>query len=464
MVLNRYEYSEIKKDALPTSWQSQVALDELKEFLQQNWDQRRAFYNDADEEERKQQFLDFIGSQGIKTKKYVGTIVFKGEQLNIFPRVFKEKPGDHSADNLTTKYLLNNLLKWIEYCNKLDYQILNISSDIEDSEDLKELFITLYINYVKAAIKRGVYFRYVEETEDSPCIKGKLDLKDYLTVKIPNGQASTFRCTYSNFEFDNKVNRIIKYTCKQLYNITSVTNQRELRMILSRLDEVSDVPCSPHDCDGIRLGNMHKNYGIIISMSKMFLLNKMSGFSIDTNETFCFLFPTELLFEGFVGGYMREVLADYGWKIKLQESKMRLVERIVFKEMSSEPKFTMRHDILARKDSTVIILDTKYKEVSRFENNPHYANSINEEVKQADLYQMVTYAWKRGVSDVFLLYPMYRYEEPEQAFPYAVCESPSGNINIHFVRLPFIFEDDESKTHKQLADVIKKIFDVEETN
>ena len=49
--------------------------------------------------------------------------------------------------------------------------------------------------------------------------KGKIDLKDYLISKIPNGQADKFRCTYSNFEFDNAVNRIIKYTCKQLMNI-----------------------------------------------------------------------------------------------------------------------------------------------------------------------------------------------------------------------------------------------------
>lgn len=459
MTLNRYEYSEIKNDDLPVSWRSQNALDELKEFLQQNWDQRSTFYTD-DVKERRQMFLEFIGSKGVKTRKYVGTIVFKGEQLNIFPRVFKTKASNHDAENLTTKYLLNNLVKWIEYCNKLEYPYLNITSELNDSEDLKELFITLYINYVRSAIERGVYFRYVEETEDCHSIKGKFDLKDYLTVKVPTGRTADFRCTYSNFEFDNRVNRIIKYTCKQLYKITTLKNQRSLRLILSRLDEVSDVSCSPHDCDGIRLGNMNRNYGIIISMSKMFLLNKMAGYSMDTNETFCFLFPTELLFEGFVGGYMKEVLADYGGRVKLQESKARLVEKIVFNGLESDPAFTMRHDILVEYKGNVIILDTKYKEISRFDGNPKYADSINEEVKQADLYQMVTYAWKRGVNDVYLLYPMFRYEERESSFPVAVCESPSGNINIHFIRLPFIFEEDEEKTKQELAMVIKSIFEI----
>lgn len=41
---------------------------------------------------------------------------------------------------------------------------------------------------------------------------------------------------------------------------------------------------------------------------------------------------------------------------------------------------------------------------------------------------------------------MYRYEEKEEEFPVAVSESPSGDINVHFIRMPFIFEGDEDRT------------------
>lgn len=78
-------------------------------------------------------------------------------------------------------------------------------------------------------------------------------------------------------EWDNGSNRIIKHTCKLLMNITSKKNQKEIRTILSRLNEVSDVQCKPNDCNNIRLSRMHRHYGVIISMSKMFLLNKMSN-------------------------------------------------------------------------------------------------------------------------------------------------------------------------------------------
>lgn len=460
MVLDRYEYSKIANAKLPSSWQSQMALDELADFLQQNWEQRFVFYEDG-EVKSQQQFLDFVGSGGIRTKKYIGTIVFKGEQLNIYPRVFSTDKEDHDTDDLTQKHMLFNLVKWIEYCNKLDYPFINISSELNDAEDLKELFITLYIGYVRSALERSLYYQYVEETEDCTSIKGKFDFKDYLVTKLPNGQAEKFKCTYSNFEFDNKVNRIIKYTCKQLISITSKRNQKTLRTILTRLNEASDVKCNPNDCNNIRLSKMHRNYGIIISMSKMFLLNKMSNYSIDTNESFCFLFPTDVLFEGFIGGFMKEVIRGIGGKVRLQESRMSLVEKIIYKGETSGAAFTMRHDILVELHGKVFVLDTKYKEMTRFEDNPEYKETISIETKQGDLYQVLEYARKRDIADVYLLYPMYRYEEKEEEFPVAVSESPSGDINVHFIRMPFIFEEEtEERTRQQLTDVILSVFEL----
>ena len=67
MVLNRYEESQIPNPKLPVSWQSAKALDELEDFLQHNWEQRAVFYEDGKIESR-QQFLGFIGQQGIRTK------------------------------------------------------------------------------------------------------------------------------------------------------------------------------------------------------------------------------------------------------------------------------------------------------------------------------------------------------------------------------------------------------------
>lgn len=459
MVLNRYEETSISNPRLPAAWQSQNALVELEEFLQHNWEQRAVFYEDG-VVDSKQQFLGFIGQRGIRTKNYIGTIVFNGEQLNIYPKMFKLDKDDTETEDLSQKHLMKNLVKWLEYCNRMAYPFISISSDLNDAEDLKELFITLYIGYVRSALERGLYYRYVEETDDISSIKGKFDIKDYFTRKVPNGQADRFRCTYSTFEFDNTVNRIIKYTCKQIHNMTSRKNQKSLRNILVKLNDVSDVPCQPGDCDRIRLSKMHSQYRIIMSMSKMFLLNKTSGYTMDTNEAFCFLFPTELLFEGFIGGYMQEVVGEYGGKVKLQQSEMHLIDDIQYAGRSLGSAFTMRHDILVELNDKVFILDTKYKQVSRFEgDDDEIKRVVAEEPKQTDIYQVCEYARKRNISDVYLLYPMFRYEEKEPYYPTGRSDG-ALDICVHFVRLPFIFEDDEEKVKGQLKQVIEDILDL----
>lgn len=73
MPLNRYENSQIKNGKLPALWQSQNDLDELADFLQQNWEQRSVFYEDK-EITSKQQFLAFTGQQGIKTQNDIVNI------------------------------------------------------------------------------------------------------------------------------------------------------------------------------------------------------------------------------------------------------------------------------------------------------------------------------------------------------------------------------------------------------
>ena len=459
-MLNCFEESTIKNKALPSEWKPQSSLDELADFLQFNWEQRSAFYEDSAVTTR-QQFLEFTGQQGIKTKNYVGTIVFKGQQLNIFPKIFREDKDDTDASELSLKHLMKNLVCWLEYCTKIDYPYISISSDLDDSNDLRELFITLYIRYVKNALDRGLFYRYEEQIEDCSSIKGKIDLKDYFTRKIPNGIPNKFSCTFSSFVFDNPLNRIIKYTCKSLMNDTSAANQKIIRHILMKHNEVSDVKCTPSDCNQLRLSKLHKNYSVILSMSKMFLLNKTASYNVDDTESFCFLFPTEVLFEGFIGGFMQSVLGTDG-KVRLQASELSLIDNIVFEGEDLGRAFTMRHDILAEYQGKVFVLDTKYKQVRRFKGNHELKQTIVSDVSQADLYQISTYAAKRGLSDGYLLYPMYRYEEEEPSYP-KLQQTVSVNgtdclVTIHLVRLPFVFEEDLEHTKQMLTESIKSIF------
>ena len=67
-----------------------------------------------------------------------------------------------------------------------------------------------------------------------------------------------------------------------------------------------------------------------------------------------------------------------------------------------------------------------------------------------------------GLSDGYLLYPMYRLEEEEPLYPQlsqtVSVDGISHTVTIHLVRLPFVFEEDTEQTKQMLTMSIQRIF------
>lgn len=455
-MINSFEHKKIKTSKLPKAWQTDGALDHLEKFLQDNWEQRSIFYTDGQVTSR-QQFIDFDKKDGIKLQNYIGTIIYKGEQLNIFPKVFKYDEDDYDTEDLKVDDLINNLVIWLGYCDRLNFPFVSMKGELSGTENLLELFITIYVHYVKAAIDRQRYFQYEEVTETGSFVKGKIDFRDYATRKYPNGQHHKLDYTYSSFIFDNTLNRIIKCTCSLLMGITKQPgNKNILRNILMKLGDVAIVNCMPYDCDTVHLSALHKKYHIILNMSKMFLFNKVNSYSMGITESFCFLFPAEVLFEGFIGGFLREMVNDTA-KVMTQASDQYLADLIVDGEMMGSA-FLLREDILIETEDAIVVLDTKYKEIDRFEkikDNKKLGISDN------DMKQMAVYAAKRGAKKLFLIYPLHKTEEPETIeVRYDIKLDDRGvtaRVPLEIMKVPFAFDEDVEKTKEMLISILKKV-------
>lgn len=469
MIYNCFEEQTLRNSDLPFEWRGKEASEELEFFLQQNWDARHAFFNDECGS-TKQQFLSFRNGFSARTNNYVGTIVFKGQQLNIFPKMFRTDRDDRDATPYKTSDLMRNLVQWLEFCTKIDYPYLSVKSDLSGCDDLRELFVTLFVRYLNAAFSRGFYHQYTEKHEDLPFVKGKFEASKYITRNYATGRANLFPCEYSEFELDNEFNQIIKYVSKLLIREASERNKVDLRKIVLRLSDVSDRHCSVRDCDKIRISKMHKRYEIILAMCRMFLLNKTTSMEIGTADSFCFLFPTELLFEGFIGGFISSMLEGKG-QVKLQSSDECLVNDVKYFGKSYGPAFTMRHDIVCELNGSVFLMDTKYKMIDRFEEHKddeaEWKYRLIDGVKQTDLYQITTYAVKRNLNKAYLIYPLFNKEDLESEIP--VLEElhvPRGAINlsdlkivdIYLLRVPFVFESNPEITKGKLKKALEKIF------
>lgn len=459
-----YEETEIRKHNLPLTWRDEKVQTDLRDFLQQNWNQRRYFYDDSDKE-TKQQFLSFLNFGSIRTNEYVGTISFNGEQVNIFPKVFINKQEDNSLS-----HLLLNIVQWLDYCSKFDFPFVSVKGDLEGIDNFKELFITLFAKKLSYTLEKNLLYMYEERTDDLPAIKGRFDVSDFVSRKIPQGKYCSYKCDYSIFEYNNLLNRIVKYVCRKLINQTRPVNQRIFRETILRMSDVDDVVCNAKDCDKIVLNRMQKNYFEILSLCKILLLNDYPGYKMDVQQSFCFLFPMPLMFECFVGGFLKSILEGKG-TVELQKNNQSLVNDIRYLGRTYGPAFRMRHDIVCTIGEDVFLMDTKYKKIQSFEelkdDEALWKMRLISNVSQEDIYQVSMYALKRNLKKAYIVYPLLRFEETEKDMPVLQEIFYTGEqsldcfkvVEIILVRVPFVFEQDISKTKESLKNVLMKIFD-----
>lgn len=453
-MLNLYEFQRIPKRILGDKWKDQTYIDDLNSFLQANWNQRKAFYNDRSPSSR-QKFLNLSRLHDIAATNYIGTITFKGETVNVFPKVFKlDEYDNYSNDEWKIEDLISNLVIWMSYCDKLNFPFMETKLSDTSVDNLLELFITIYVNYVKNAFNKAPFYRYEDKTENLSFIKGRINVRDYATRKIPYGKDNEFMCTFSSFEYDNLMNRIIKDTCRLLMKITrSQYNLATLRKIMYKLSDITDMKCSPYDCDKIHLNKLQSCYTSILGMSKMFLMNKEANMKSGFADSFCFMFPTELLFESFVAGFMKEQFSDIA-TVRSQTTETYLAETFVNGESLGQA-FNMKEDIIVEKDSNIIVLDTKYSVIDSFENiGTNRTLSIEDEWMR----QIAVYCQKRNASRGVLIFPLRRKEEPERATVNYSIRLDDGSLkSIRIIKVPFIFDDVEKNKEslkRILLDVI----------
>jgi 5-methylcytosine-specific restriction enzyme subunit McrC len=194
---------------------------------------------------------------------------------------------------------------------------------------------------------------------------------------------------------------------------------------ISLLDEVEDQICSVQQLNSIRITALFKNYEEVIHSCRMILENQLYSHAEYEMKNWSLLFPMEYIFEDFVAGFLQ---THFGakWNVEYQKSNAYLTTNPDAFQMQHDIFLTSR-DVLKRK----IIVDTKYKI------RDYSATDKKKGISQSDLYQVVSYAYRRGVNEVLLIYP----NVSEVIKPIDTFEVPSGfdgkTINVKVTEIPF---------------------------
>jgi len=401
-------------------WEKVAARDDLSNLLKQIWKQRLFVADDIREraDSRYQPFLKFDGDL-IRARNYVGFIQTESDFIEIYPKVFDGKTKDKQL-------MLRHIFYWFSYCRKWRFPFNQASLDIKEIASFPELIIHLIANQFLETVTQQPLMQYQELSESMLTPRGSINFGRYVSNSLSRGNFHQIECDYEPFLFDNKVNRIIKYCARLLMDQTQhAENQTLLQEVIFVLDDVDDVYVTAHDVKSVQLNSFFVDYAMLMEMCGI-VINKhlYSNHQYDMSQ-WCLLFPMEYIFEDFVAGFLEQHFSDH-WKVKYQKSDMTLV---------SKPKvFTMQHDIfLTSRDGSnrQIIVDTKYK-IRQIEEDGKVG------VSQSDLYQVVSYAYRRGCTEVILIYP----NNNEELLPPEVFEIESGFagkdiIKVKVVEVPF---------------------------
>ncbi|MFK5937238.1 MAG: McrC family protein [Sulfurimonas sp.] len=330
------------------------------------------------ENEETAQYLKLTTKKGfgkvLQAQNYVGLLQTKdGTTIEILPKI----------KNISVDESKKILLKMLKTLKKSPFKNLN-NAELKPSKlPLLEIFISMFLEELSKLIKRGIKSDYISKEENLHFLKGKLKIAEQ--IKQNSIHKERFFVEYEEFLSDRVENRLIKTTLEFLYKKSkSNANQQKIREFIFVFDAVKRSRDVKTDFSKVKLNRQMRDYEQVLIWSKTFLLgNSFSPYSGD-ELSFALLFDMNLLFESYVGTYLKKK----GFDVKLQDKGKHLVE---------EPnKFALRPDIVINKGTkNEIVADTKYKNISK-----------EKDISQADMYQLYAYGTKyENTSQLYLIYP-----------------------------------------------------------
>ncbi len=374
-------------------------------------------YRDIDKENNRQNFLAFDGDLA-RAKNYCGFVHTPDVQIDIWPKLFD---SHHPTDENKSIYI-QHILYWLSYCTKWKFPFLKNKLESIEITDFPEIIINLMATEILRTISEQPIALYEDVQVSLQNPKGRINFSRYLSKGFVSGNHHILECDYAPFQFDNALNRIIKFVARVLERRAKHEDTLyKLTEILFILDEVSDVYCSVNDLDRIRLNTHYSDYEPIIETCRIVINQLFYNSGGYEQSHWCLLLPMELIFEDFIAGFIKRNFR--GWEVDYQKSDKYLVE--------SPSAFQMQHDIFLTKSSTNIIIDTKYKI-----RQPVDLNSGKKGVSQSDMYQMLTYAYRRGCNNVLMLYP-----------------NTGDKVNTHTFNIKSGYEDFDEVIKVTVADV-----------
>jgi 5-methylcytosine-specific restriction enzyme subunit McrC len=301
------------------------------------------------------------GSNTVSPQQWAGIISVPNGVIEILPKITDDENRDMLRDKLVYMLqIVNDVPVRKNITSKLDY----------GTHGFVDLLIQLFLIEFEKQIRHGIFKTYQKRIDNLNTIKGTMDYpRNLRTNQLLKNK---FVCKYSRFTEDNPLNQIIKYTLRLLQKITkSPSNQSMLKKLDSYFENVTYSKKRVSDIESVILNRHTQRFKETLDFCKLFISGQELNFSTGEVTVQFMLFDMNQLFERFV--YKMYKRAIKNGKVFYQNA-----HHYMLSSNASGLKVLLKPDLIIEQGIEKILLDTKWKNISRF-------------ADESDIYQMNAY-------------------------------------------------------------------------
>ena len=312
----------------------------------------------------------------------------------------------------------------------------------EDFENTAELFSEILSIGVSKQIKQGLVKDYIDVTEDTSSIRGKINITE--SINSQSFIKKQLNCTYDEFSVNCNLNRIIKSTMNLLVRSDiDLGHKKKLKNLLLYFSEVDLIDVDSIDWK-IRFDRNNQTYKMLIGICYLTINGLLQSTSSGEAKLMEFLDNQRMsrLYEKFILNYY----------IK-EHSKLNASASQIKWQLDDDNDFMlprMQSDVYLEYENRILILDAKY-----YSHTTQSYWGVNT-VHSNNLYQIFTYVKNKEMElkgKNYLISGMLLYAQTDESIQPNNDYMMSGNkISVKTLDLNEDFEEIKN----QLDEIVDK--------
>lgn len=333
----------------------------------------------------KSRILEY-GRSSLRAGQVVGVIAAEGCSLEILPKIH----------GLGDDQIRHRLVHMLAVAMDLDVASGRLTGLGWQRDNLLEILIGLFAAKLTDAVRLGMPRRYVPHQDDLPALRGRLDATRQFTTLAASPQK--LACQYDELSVDIALNHIMQAAVHKLQKLSrSQANLRSLRELSFAYADVTARQRSQLRWDLIVLDRTNARWRELLDLAQLILGEKFQTTTFGGSQGFSLLFEMNTLFERYVAKMLQRATRNTPFRVVSQKGGMYCLTEL---DGEQRQRFHTKPDIrILLGNKTVLVIDTKWKRLSRRVDDPKQG------VSQSDIYQMMAYGELYHSDHLMLLYP-----------------------------------------------------------